>query len=335
MLGSETDPPLTTEVVNFLNNQKKQPFFLAVSYHNPHDICFYSRKDGWVSPSDSLLDIRYYGFEYQLPKVVGTHPSQFPELPPLPANHEMEQDEPQFLTDKRQYHEESGLETHLANQEFGDLEWRGYLNTYYRLTEMVDVEIGKVLDALEANNLNDNTIIVFTSDHGDGAAAHKWSAKLNLYQEPSTVPLIISWPGTIAKNRIDQSNLVSQIDIVPTLCDYAGIAAGVQFTGKSLRPILENSEAKWREYLIVELGDYAPDRSRRGRMIRTQDYKYNIFSSGVRNEQLFSMVTDPLETQNMAFNQNFDGILQEHLGYLQDWIEVTDDTFVIPKLNRP
>ena len=84
MLGAETDPPLTRAVVEFLDQYKREePFFLGVSYHNPHDICFYPRKDGWVSEEDSLLEIRYYGFEYQLPDVVGTHPSNYELLPDL------------------------------------------------------------------------------------------------------------------------------------------------------------------------------------------------------------------------------------------------------------
>ena len=135
----------------------------------------------------------------------------------------------------------------MAHTEFSEKEWRGYLHAYCRLTEMVDVELGKVMVALENHGYHENTIIAFTSDHGDGAAAHKWAAKLSLYEEASKVPLILSWPKQITKSRTDQNHLVSQIDILPTLCDYAGIDAQVSFTGKSLRTIVENPEANWRE----------------------------------------------------------------------------------------
>lgn len=330
MLGAETDPPLTRAAVDFLNNyDEDRPFFLAVSYHNPHDICFYARKDGWATEEDSLLEIRYYGFEYRLPDVVASHPATFDTLPPLPPNHEIEPGEPQFITDKRLYHEEYGLETHLAHEEFGELEWKGYLNAYHRLTEMVDTEIGRVLDALEANGLDENTIVVFTSDHGDGAAAHEWSAKLSLYQESATVPLIVSWPKAVPRGRIDKQHLVSQIDIVPTLCDYAGIDAEVSFTGRSLRPILEDPAADWRDFLVVELADFKPDRSRKGRMVRTDRYKYNVYTSGERNEQLFDMRDDPGETSNLVFQPEYQDIRREHLDALQDWMDETDDRFIL------
>jgi len=328
MLGAETDPPLTEAVVDWLDRYDgAQPFFLAVSYHNPHDICFYPRKDGWVTPEDSMLEIRHYGFEYQLPAIVGTHPSRFSGLPVLPDNHPVNPGEPEFVSDKRHYHDEYGLETKLAFQEFGELEWRGYLNAYYRLTEMIDAEIGKVLDALDAAGLADNTIIVFTSDHGDGAAGHQWSAKLSLYEESAMVPMIVSFPGRIPEGRIDTQHLVSQIDIVPTLCDYAGIEAAADFTGRSWRPIIENPQAPWRDYLVVELADFKPDRQRKGRMLRTGHFKYNIYSSGARNEQLFDLRNDPGERRNLAFESAYESMKTRHRDYLQEWIDRTGDTF--------
>lgn len=336
MLGAETDPPLTKAVVTFLNSyQSDKPFFLSVSYHNPHDICFYARKDGWVSDQDSLLDIRYYNFEYKLPEVVGTHPAGITDLPPLPDNHKVEIDEPEFLSDKRLFHKEYGLETHLAYQEFGEMEWQGYLNAYHKLTEMVDVEIGRILEALKANGLDQNTIIVFTSDHGDGAAAHKWAAKLNLYQESATVPLIVSWPQSIPQGRIDERNLVSQIDIVPTLCDYAGIITEVPFTGQSLRPVLDKPETTSRDYLVVELADYKPDIDRKGRMVRSDRYKYMVFSTGENNEQLFDMEKDPGETRNLAAEAAYEAIRQQHRRFLQSWMLKTKDSFILPQSEVP
>lgn len=332
MLGSETDPPLTNAVVKYLDNRKtEQPFFLAVSYHNPHDICFYPRKKGWVSENDSLLPIRFYDFQYKLPEVIGEHPRNISGLPDLPKNYKVNKNEPEFITDKRRYHREYGLETHLAFQEFDDLEWQGYLNAYHELTERVDVEVGKILDALEANGLDENTIIVFTSDHGDGAAAHKWAAKLSLYQEASTVPMIVSYPGKVPTGKIDDKHLVSQIDIVPTLCDYAGIEPDVPFTGKSLRSIIEDPKEDWRDYIVVELADYKPDPTRKGRMVRTAQYKYNIYSKGKRNEQLFDLSKDKGEKNNLAFTGDYADVLKKHLKFLREWMKETDDNFIIPK----
>lgn len=330
-LGAETDPPLTTAVVNFLKNyDRKQPLFLAVSYHNPHDICMYPRKAGWVTETDSLLEIRHYGFKHKLPDVVGTHPGKIKNLPPLPDNFEIEKDEPIFLTEKRKNHDEYGLETKLANQEFGDLEWQGYLNAYYRLTEMVDHEIGKVLDALQENGYMENTLIIFTSDHGDGAAAHHWAAKLSLYEESAKVPLIVSWPGKIHEGKTDSNHLVSLTDILPTMLDYANIETGLSFTGESLKPLLEGKTNPWRNYTVVELADYQKDPSRKGRMVRTGPYKYNIYSTG--EEQLFHIANDPGETQNLANEPALEKTKIQCRKYLKQWAEATVDSFAVEML---
>jgi len=328
MLGAETDPPLTEAVVKFLNEyDKEQPFFLAVSYHNPHDICFYPRKDGWMSPEDSLLEIRYYGFEYKLPDVIGTHPENYSDLPGLPENFMPSQDEPTFIKDKRHYHKEYGMETKLAYEEFNELEWRGYLNAYHRLTELVDAEIGKVMEAITENNFDDNTIIVFTSDHGDGATSHQWAAKLSLYEESSKVPLIISWKNNIPNRIKDHQHLVSQIDILPTLCDYARINEKPSFTGKSLKKIIEKPTSEWRDYLVVELADFKPDSTRKGRMVRTADFKYNVYSKGEDNEQFFDLRTDPGESKNLAENPDYEMEINNHRQLLKEWMDKTGDIF--------
>lgn len=328
MLGAETDPPLTEAVVEFLDNyDDKKPFFLAVSYHNPHDICFYPRKDGWFTKEDSLLLIRHYGFKYKLPDVVGTHPDNYVNLPPLPDNHDVDLNEPEFIIQKRREHDEYGMETKLAYKEFSEKEWRGYYYAYCQLTEMVDKEIGKVLDALSKNNFEDNTIIVFTSDHGDGAASHKWAAKNSLYEESSRIPFIFSWHDQIPSGTKDVTHLVSQIDILPTLCDYAGFKAPVEFTGRSLKSIIENPDATWRDYLTVELADYEPDRQRKGRMLRTAEFKYNVYSLGLRNEQFYNLKTDPGEMNNLINDSAYQGEILKHKKMLQDWMARTGDTF--------
>ena len=319
ILGAETDPPLTEAVTGFLKNyNKSKPLFLAVSYHNPHDICFHPRKAGWVTENDSLLEIRYYGFKYRLPDPIGIHPDQIDNLPPLPINFTPETDEPQFITDKRLFHETYGVETKFA-WEYSDKEWQSYLYSYYRLTELVDIEIGKLLDALTEYGYDDNTLLIFTSDHGDGAAGHKWAAKLSLYEESTNVPFIIRFPAKIKGGEVDDRNLITLADIVPTLCDYAGITTKTGFAGKSMRPALENKNHKLRDNLIVELCDYKPDTTRIGRMVRTSGFKYNYYSTGRNNEQLFDMIADKGEMNNLAYDPEFKDQLEEHRNLLKDW----------------
>ncbi|HUX94575.1 MAG TPA: sulfatase-like hydrolase/transferase [Bacteroidales bacterium] len=319
MLGSETDPPLTDAVTAFLRNyDRKKPLFLAVSYHNPHDICFHPRKSGWVSENDSLLEIRYYGFKYRLPDPIGIPPNKLRNLPPLPFNFAISENEPEFLTEKRLHHESYGLETKLAYT-YSDEEWQSYLNAYYRMTERVDSEIGILLNAISENGYDKNTVIVFTSDHGDGAAAHKWAAKNNLYDESAKVPLFIIYPEKIKKNQVNR-NIVTLSDLVPTFCDYASINTELNFAGKSLRPVLEGKLSSLHKSVIVELADYKPDTTRLGRMVRTERFKYNYFTSGKNNEQFFDLINDPGEMRNLAYDPEFREEIESHRQILRDWI---------------
>jgi len=325
-LGTETDPPLTEAVIGFLNqHQQESPFFLAVSYHNPHDICMYPRKNGWMTMADSLVEVRYYDFEYRLPDVIATHPKHFSTLPPLPPNHNIGKEEPEFVGIKREVLHRYGTETHLSFG-YSEEEWRGYLNAYYRLTEMVDAEIGKVMDALEENGLLRNTIVVFTSDHGDGAAAHKWSAKLSLYKESVMVPMIISWPGQIREGQVDKDHFVSVLDITPTLCDLTGIQVSTPFTGKSLKPLLKPGEEVFsRDYIVVELADDRENRYRKGRLIRTEKYHYAIYSNG--EDQLYDLVRDPGEMHNLSVEPEYDSVRLVHQEMLSQWMTATGDDF--------
>lgn len=319
ILGAETDGPLTESVVNYLKNyDKSKPLFLTVSYHNPHDICFHPRKDGWVSKDDSLLEIRYLGFDYKLPDPIGIHPDELNDLPPLPENHLIALNEPEFITDKRLSHNTYGVETMFANK-FSDMEWKSYLYSYYRLTEMVDIEIGKLLKAIEDSEYNENTIILFTSDHGDGASAHKWAAKLSLYEESVNVPFIMVYPEYINPGSVDDSNLVSLADIVPTMCDYAGINTDIPFAGKSLRPLLDRETESLRDYLITELADYKPDTTRVGYMVLSQKFKYTVFSHGKNNQQFFDLESDPGEMNNLAEDSSYIQLINKHEEYLKTW----------------
>jgi len=327
-LGSKTDPPLTNSVVSFLEDYNQvKPLFLTISYHNPHDINMYPRKDGWTSKNDSLLEIRYFGHKTKLAPIIGQDPHFIDSLPPLPHNHDIEKNEPKFITEKRINHKEYGVETMFANREFDSIEWQGYLNAYHKLTEMVDAEIAKVLLSLKENGYWDNTLIVFTSDHGDGAAAHKWAAKLSFYEESSTIPMIVSCPEMRGKGMVNFENTVSQIDILPTILDYANIDDLENLPGNSLLPMTQNGMTKWRDYTVVELADFVKDKSRKGRMIRFGPYKYSIYSTG--EEQLFHLGNDPGETQNLSNEVLLASVVKKCRVSLLEWGNKTKDAFIL------
>jgi len=315
VFGWNTDEALADAVVDVVKNKiPKEPFLLGVSFHNPHDICFYVRN-----------------------KIFFTRLNEIENLPPLPENNGVDENEPELvklLRTKDNY----GFETARA-KDFTDEEWQGYLYDYYRLVEMVDVEVGKILDAFEEEGLMDDTIIVFTADHGDGAASHKWHSKVVLYEESVAVPFIISYKGKISKNIIDDKHLVSGVDVLPTLCDYAGIKHPKKCTGKSLKPILDDPSLQGTEFVITELAPFLKSTlggkyfDWRGRMVRTSEFKYCVYSNGERNEQLFDMVNDRGEMNNLAYNSKFRSVIKKHRNLLVQWIKDTDDDFKMPIFN--
>ncbi len=230
--------------------------------------------------------------------------------------------EPEFLEQKRLM-DHYGDEL-LKTKDYTEADWQAYLYHYYRFAEMVDAEIGKIWNALRAKGLDENTIIAFSSDHGDGAASHRWAAKLSLYDEVVTVPFGISWPGRIPAGRVDRRQLVSGADLTPTLCAYAGIGGG-KFTGKSLKEAIDNPHATQRDYLVVQLEDDKLDSTRHARLVRDQRFKYNVYNSGQNNEQLFDLWRDPGETQNLAYEANHQPLKARLKANLRDWMKKNND----------
>ena len=261
--------------------------------------------------------------------------SEIANFPPLPENNAVAEDEPELVQLCR-IKDAYGFEN-LWAKDFTDENWRGYLYDYYRLTEAVDKQVGRVIDALEQEGLMENTLIIFTSDHGDGAASHKWHSKLSLYEGPATVPFIISYGDKIPKGIVDQKHLVSGLDLLPTLCDYAGVEIPDHVIGRSIRPVIENFDLEGKEFIVTELAPFyrgaleGKYRDWRGRMVRTLDYKYCVYNQGERNEQLFDMNNDRGETTNLAYDPDMASVVAYHRTLLKEWLVKTDDNFIIPE----
>ena len=184
-----------------------------------------------------------------------------------------------------------------------------------------------MLDALRDAGLEDNTLVVFTSDHGDMDSAHKMEHKSVLYEEAVRVPFIMSYKGRIPTGVVDDTHLISNgLDLLPTLCDYAGITTPEGLPGRSLRPLAEGKDTKeWRDFVVAE--------SQNGRMLRTKSYKYCIYDSGSHREQLIDLENDPGEMKNLAEIENYKDVLDKHRRLLRGWIERTGDKIAAEYVN--
>jgi arylsulfatase A-like enzyme len=285
--GLTVDPNTADAAIEFLRRSHDRPFLLTVSVLNPHDICEYTE---------------CAAFQEMLP----ADPAQ---LPPARPN----------LRDTDVL--PSSLQKFAAQHaDWPELEWREYLWIYYRLVEIADAQVGRVLAVLDETGLNSNTVVVFTSDHGEMMGSHQMVTKQKLYEESAAVPLIVASPGAAA--RVDRQHLVSGLDVLPTLLDYAGIAAPSSLEGLSLRPLLEGKAVPWREFSVSETVSAAESR-----LVRTARYKYVLFAQGENREQFFDMEADPGETKNFIAEASLAGEIERHRSLLKQWMDDTQDTF--------
>jgi arylsulfatase A-like enzyme len=131
------------------------------------------------------------------------------------------------------------------------------------------------------------------------------------YDEAVKVPLVFAWPGQVAAGHKDAEHLVSGLDVMSTLCDYAAIKPPAGVRGRSLRPLLAGKNVTWREFV-------ASEHHVTGRMIRTGRYKYVRYEDDPV-EQLFDMKADPWETKNLYEDPQLATVLADHRKLLKDW----------------
>jgi arylsulfatase A-like enzyme len=313
--GNGVDTSVPPASIEFLRRKRTRPFLLVSSFVNPHDICEWARgtagKDG--------------------PYVDPPPPAQCPELP---ANFEIPEHEPDIIRDV-QARDRSAYPTRGWPAD----RWRQYRYAYYRLIERVDAHIGAILDALRETGQDSNTVVIFASDHGDGNASHRWNQKQLLYEETARVPFVVSWKGRTKAGHVDSKHLVNTcIDLIPTLCDYAGIAAPRSLKGLSLRALAAGkAPRRWRDVLVseTELCANAVSHGVRGRMLRTGDLKYVIYSEGNLREQLFNLRTDRGEMRNLAVERAHASALADCRRRLAGWCREHGDPFEVPVPDAP
>jgi arylsulfatase A-like enzyme len=195
------------------------------------------------------------------------------------------------------------------------------------MVEDVDRQVGQLMDALRKAGLEENTIVVFTSDHGEGLGSHRWTGKMMYYEEEVAVPLIVSWKGVTPAGRIDRQHLVSALDVLPTLCDYAGVKPPDVMRGRSLRGAIEKPDQPGAECVVSEMAAGGLGGAGRSFMVRTAKYKYMVFPQprGERFEMLFDLEADPGEMKSLAGEAALAGELERHRQLLAQWNKMTDE----------
>lgn len=290
--GTVSDPLVTDGCVNYLyGRDTSKPFLMVASYMQPHDICEWLRLNR-IDPGE-LRD----------PEIEN-------ELPPLPDNfRSIPEPLPEGIAKKHH-----GLEPRHGN--WSDRHFQYYIWSYLRHVEMVDIELARLLAALDATDARRDTVVVFTSDHGEGMANHAMTRKGFLYDESVRVPFVASGTDRVRSDVVDRTTLASGLDIFPTLCDFAGIEAPAGAKGVSLLPALEGGKVD-RDFVASECNNNEQQ------MIRSERYKYIAYKDDPV-EQLFDMQDDPGETRNLSVDDGHRTVLEEHRGHLKDWVGQLD-----------
>lgn len=310
--------------IDFLKQKHEKPFFLVTSFLNPHDCCELARNIAGLNDeyNDGPVEERM----------------EVNQCPPLPPNYHIPPEEPEGYYCRRTP-DSTDVEMYGKHpvKYWGETQWRQYLYGYDRLLEKVDAHILNVVNTLEKQGLLNNTIIFYTSDHGDGHASHQWNQKMNFYEEVINVPFIVSWKGQTKAGIIDSTSLISSgLDLYPTICKMAGIAFPDALPGIDVSPyfmINKTALPEERKYVAAELvQNERTEKSKNvfnGRMIVSNKYKYVLFDGGENREQLFDIEKDPGELNPVTYKPEFNMQLLSHRQMLKEWIVKTTDSFSI------
>lgn len=327
--GEYADPQVSNSAASFIANDRgDQPYLLVASMLNPHDICYWNMAHGGIatcSENDVYRLGEHGGTATGSEKGVHNLEDQLPLLPPnfLYSFKDIEGEEPY-----KKFH--------------GDIQWRYYAYDYFRLVEKSDTHIGRIMDAIRERN--DDTVVIFTSDHGEGLGRHQRIVKQHPFESSLKVPFIIWSPNRIKAGVLDTEHIVSNVDIMPTVCSYAGCVPPPHQRGFNVRPIVDLQSVPVDDWRTDNYSEW----NITGRLIRTRTYKYvmrYVYSGdfekpfvrkadGVHtqfvpghgdeyaeypNTLLFNLIEDPWETANLVDDPRYAEIIEEHRHILRGW----------------
>jgi len=284
--------------------QGEQPFFIHASFwkpHSPFEI---------AAPYDSMYD------DVEIP---------------LPEHFTEEDLKAQPLPLQKLVMRGGGKDLQIDRQR---LEW--IYRSYYGAISQVDHEIGLILDALQATGQAENTLIVFSSDHGAQLMEHGIMDKNCFYEAAVRVPLMVSLPGRVKTGRYDQ--LIETVDLLPTLFEFIGLPEPRECQGRSFAPLIADMGRGYTPHDVVFSENIIPEvitggkiempfekgsgvggiRHPDAKMARTDRWKYNHYPEGYA--ELYDLKSDPKEAKNLAGRPEFHAVEEDLRLRLLNWL---------------
>jgi arylsulfatase A-like enzyme len=197
-------------------------------------------------------------------------------------------------------------------------DWATAIRHYYAFTTLIDEQIGRIYAHLEAKGVLDNTVIIFTSDHGETAGSHGGLTDKGWqhFEEIQRIPMVVRFPDGRSAGQI-REGLISLADVYPTILDLAGGEPQQGVHGTSVLPLIEDATSAWRDHVVVEFSG-VNNLSATLRTLVQDGYKFG-YSAGFP-DQLYDLNTDPHETVNLAESPEHQNRLNDMRRTLSEWM---------------
>jgi len=273
------DDVATDYAMEFIRKNKDKPFDLVLGFKAPHG--------GWVPPKRLMT-----AYADSAPRPV---PSIGAPFPPYGNPEPLTADENQAI------HNDSGKYVRYPVET---------IRSYFRTLKGVDENVGRVLDVLDELKLADHTMVVFSSDNGFFHNEHGLGDKRAAYDESMRIPILVRYPPLTAKALV-RDEMVLNIDLAPTILDFAGVPVPPEMQGRSWRPLLQAGKPEWRDAFFYEYFWEKPYATPSMFAVRTERAKLIKYPGHDDWTQLFDLKADPYELHNLASDSNHRKLLEQ------------------------
>ena len=206
-------------------------------------------------------------------------------------------------------------------------DWQKVIAAYWGFCTFIDDQIQRIFNCLEENGLADNTIIIFSTDHGDMLGSHRLFNKgFHMYEETHHIPLVVRWNGVTSPGTTCDE-FVNLVDLMPTFLEIGGADLPNNLDGRSIVPLLRGETvADWHDDVFAEFHGYEATLAT-VRMVRTDSWKYvyNPYSE----DELYDMQSDPHELHNLATHLGYKHVLRRMKDRMVKRLRETSDNIVM------
>ena len=293
--GSAYDQIFTKDAIEFLNKKHDKPFYMTLSLINPHDICkvLGGRVQG-ASIMDAIFFCRTDDEPYLRNEKRATLPENFND---------------KYI--KGMINHEDYMYKELEERD--ENEWKRYISAYNLMIEKTDWYIDLVLKELERNGLEEDTVVLFTTDHGDLMGSHRIIAKTAFYEESAKTFMHVRYPNGISP-QTNKTAFINTVDIMPTLLDLCNLDVPNNLDGKSFKKLLLGEQDSSFDVLVSE--------NPFGKMVRFKNLKYiRSIVLGKEYEILFDLDKDPNETTNCIKEKTYSDDISFARNYLDNYLK--------------